>query len=214
MGSVIGAITGSNKAIKAQTAAANAATDVQERMYNQSREDLEPFRQAGLSSNNELLRLLGLSGDSSSQGYGSLAKGFALGDYIADPGYQFRQDQQQKGLDRAASARGNFYSGEALKDAAKYSGNLASEEYGNAYNRYNQDQNNLYNRLAGITNTGTNATNTGVQSNQVNASNIGSIYGNLSNAQGAAATSNANGLFGLLGLGAGVGTSLYANRNK
>jgi hypothetical protein len=77
------------------------------------------------------------------QDYGSLAKApyktvtpydkpapefkpFALSDFVASPDYQFRKDEGQKAIDRAGSARGNFYSGGALKEAAYFGSNLAS----------------------------------------------------------------------------------------
>jgi len=66
-------------------------------------------------------------------------KPFALSDFIASPDYEFRKAEGQKAIDRAGSARGNFYSGGALKEAADFGSNLAASEYGDAYNRYNQD---------------------------------------------------------------------------
>ena len=91
--------------------------------------------------------------------YGSLMKDFSMADFQADPGYQWRLDQGQKALERSAAARGGLLSGAAVKAAADYGQNQASAEYGNAYNRYNNDQSQKYNRLAGISGTGQTAVN-------------------------------------------------------
>lgn len=124
--------------------------------------------------------------------YGKLTKNFTLDDYIADPGYQFRLDEGNKALERAQSRRGNFYSGAALKEADKYNSGMASQEYGSAYDRFNNDNNTLYNRLAGISNTGLGAVNSGVASGQTVANNTSDIYGQLGSFNAAAATQNQN----------------------
>lgn len=90
---------------------------------------------------------------------GALAKPFGMADFTADPGYQFRQDEQAKALTRAGQAQGGLGSGKYLKDAMKYSGNLAAGEYGNAFSRFTTNQNNLFSRLSGIAGIGQGATN-------------------------------------------------------
>jgi len=86
--------------------------------------------------------------------YGWLLDRFSMDDFEADPGYQFRLDQGNKALQNAAAATGNLNSGRALKDAIGYNSGMASQEYGNAYNRFNNDQTNQFNRLATITGIG------------------------------------------------------------
>ena len=60
---------------------------------------------------------------------------FTAKDYQADPGYAFRLSEGQRALERTAAARGGLISGTALKAASRYSGDLASQEYENAYQR-------------------------------------------------------------------------------
>lgn len=91
--------------------------------------------------------------------FGSLMKSFSMQDFEADPGYAFRRSEGLKGVESGAAARGSLLSGSALKAIQKYGQDLASQEYGNAYGRFNADQTNKYNRLAGIVNTGQGATN-------------------------------------------------------
>lgn len=70
---------------------------------------------------------------------------FSLTDFNADPGYAFRQSEQEKALQRAASAGGLLGSGSYLKDAMSQSGGLASQEFGNAFGRF---QTNRLNKLS------------------------------------------------------------------
>jgi len=82
-----------------------------------------------------------------------------------DPGYAFRLSEGQKAVERSAAARGLTMSGGTLKDLTTYEQGLASSEYGNAFARYTQQQQQLYNQLMGVTTLGANATSTGINSN-------------------------------------------------
>lgn len=61
---------------------------------------------------------------------------FKLSDYFEDPGYKFRLSEGEKAINRAQAARGGFYSGAALKEAERFSQDLASQEFANTYGRY------------------------------------------------------------------------------
>lgn len=52
-----------------------------------------------------------------------------------DPGYQFRLEQGQKGVERSAAARGMARTGNSLVDLTKYSQGFASDEFGKAFDR-------------------------------------------------------------------------------
>ena len=165
-GSILGGLFGSSaakKAAKAQLQAAREAMALQERMFNQQVALQEPFRQAGITTQNELLRQMGLSGDAESAGYGNLLRDFAAQDFQQDPGYAFRMSDGLKALDRQAAARGGLISGAALKASQRYGQDLASQEYQNAYNRYNQNRSLRYNMLTGQQAVGQNATNAQTQ---------------------------------------------------
>lgn len=91
--------------------------------------------------------------------FGSLARNFSMADYEADPGYAFRQQQGQQQIDRQAAARGGLISGAALKATQRFGQDLASQEYGNAYNRFQSNQSNQFNRLASLAGVGQTANN-------------------------------------------------------
>jgi hypothetical protein len=199
-GSVGGALISGNaakKAAKSQGKAADAATaaqermsqkslDLQEKMFNKQIELQAPFRENGLSANNRIAALLGLPSTSLNAGddrIGSLMKPFSQSDFQTDPGYQFRMGEGQKAVENSAASRGGALSGAALKAITKYGQDFASNEYTNAYNRYNNNQTNQFNRLSSLAGGGQQASNQlgNAAGNYANAG--ASIYGNLGNAQ-------------------------------
>lgn len=56
--------------------------------------------------------------------------------FTADPSYAFRQAEGQKALERGAAARGKLLSGQQFKGLEDYNSNLASQEYGNWFQRW------------------------------------------------------------------------------
>lgn len=149
LGPIVGSIISggaSSKAADAQIEAGNAANATQLAMFNQNRADLAPWREAGV---NALARL-----QTGLQPGGELYKPFGASDFQADPGYDFRLSEGLKALQRSAAARGGLLSGSMLKGINRYSQDYASNEYSNAYNRYNQNQSNQFNRLASVSGLG------------------------------------------------------------
>lgn len=156
-----------------------------EKMFNRQVELQEPFRQSGVAAQNRMLDLLGLSPNRGAAGYGSLAKNFGMSDFQADPSYAFRMTEGLKALDRQAAARGGLISGGALKAAQNYGQDLASQEYQNAYNRYQTNRTNLLNPLQSLAGAGQTSANT--------IGNAAAGYGSEgSNALGGAGTAQAN----------------------
>jgi hypothetical protein len=84
----------------------------------------------------------------------SLMKNFTAADYQADPGYAFRLSEGLKTLQSNARARGGAVSGATMKGAINYAGDSASQEYQNAFNRFQagratqgQEYGNAFNRF-------------------------------------------------------------------
>lgn len=124
-----------SKAAKAQQQAADQAANVQREIFQKQTELQEPFRQAGITSQNELMRLLGIGGDQTAADYGMLTRQFGEQDLQMDPGYGFRLREGEKALERMQAARGNLLSGGAIKAGQRFGQDLASQEYMNAFNR-------------------------------------------------------------------------------
>ena len=70
-------------------------------------------------------------------GYQALNKKFEFDteDLLKDPGYQFRLDEGAKAIERKGASRGMLQSGRTLQSLSNFSQGLASQEYGNAYDR-------------------------------------------------------------------------------
>jgi hypothetical protein len=179
-GSVLGANAAQNAA-DAQTAAANAAIAQQQKNFETISAQQAPYRAAGYNTLNEIAKLS--SGQTPTYDYmgnivkdadgkpvmqtgsGYFTKQFTPEDFSAgmDPGYAFRLQQGQMANQRAANVGGGALSGNTLKGLQDYTQGLASQEYGNAFNRFQTQRQNIYNTLAsiaGIGQTGQTATNT------------------------------------------------------
>ena len=142
--------TSSREAALIQAAAAEQALRLQKQLADEQVLRNAPTVQAGDTARNRMLDLIGLSGRTGAAGYGSanqpfsmagfdpnsLMRNFGAADFQTDPGYNFRLSEGLKALDRQAAARGGMMSGAALKAAGRFGGDLASQEYGNAFNRF------------------------------------------------------------------------------
>lgn len=133
----IAQIWSADRAADAQTDAANSANATLAQMYEQQRADNAPWREAGAKA-------IGQMGDA------DYMRDFTMGDFQADPGYAFRMAEGAKALERSAAARGGLLSGGAAKAMERYSQGVASDEFNNAYNRFNADRDRRFNRLASI----------------------------------------------------------------
>jgi hypothetical protein len=148
------------KAAKIQAAAAREGIAAQKEMFERQVALQEPFRQAGITSQNQLMTLLGLKGgDEASGEYGSASKAFGMDQFNADPGYAFRLSEGMKALERSAAARGGLLSGQTLKGINRFGQDMGSQEYQNAFNRYQVERNARLNPLQSLMGAGQTATN-------------------------------------------------------
>jgi hypothetical protein len=125
--SVVGS-RASSKAANVQAAAADRAAEGQERMFERQVELSEPWRKAGM---NALAKLEPLATEYTP---------FGMQQFQADPGYAFRMSEGMKGLERSAAARGGLLSGATLKGIQRFGQDLGSQEYMNAFNRYQTER--------------------------------------------------------------------------
>lgn len=113
-------------AADAQLQATREATALQKQMYEEGVARRKVYGDIGLEFTNRLAGML--------RGGPEAAQQFLQ----MDPGYGFRISEGMKALDRQAAARGGLISGGALKAAQRYGQDVASQEFGNAFNRYGQ----------------------------------------------------------------------------
>ena len=119
--------------------------------------------------------------------------------FSKDPGYGFRLSEGQKALDRQAAARGGLISGSALKAAQRYGQDMGSQEYMNAFNRYQIERNAQLNPLQSLANVGQTTANQLGQYGAANAANIGNLMTGGAAARGAGQVGAANAVTGGLG---------------
>ena len=119
-----------------------------------------PFREAGLTSQNRLMDYMGLGKDPNAEGFGKYSRDFDESDFQADPGYRFRLKEGLKELDRKAAMHGGSLGGNALRAGQEYGQNMASNEYQNAFNRYQINRSNQLQPLQSLMGAGQTASNT------------------------------------------------------
>ena len=116
-----------------------------------------------------------------------------------DPGYQFRLKEGMQGLERSSAARGNLLSGGTLKGIQRYGQDMASQEFTNAFNRYQAERSgtlNPYQSMAGMgQSVAAQVGNTGMNY----ANQVGETYQNAANARASGYVGGANAIGGTIG---------------
>lgn len=160
--------------------------------------------------------------------YGSFTQPFDIHAFLSylDPGYGFQKQQGEQAVLNSAAAGSGALSGAAMKDLLSFNEGLAATGYQNAFDRYQTQQNNIFQRLYSIAGLGQNAAaNVGNQGTQL-AGNAGQMYSNAGSAAGAGIVGAGNALGGGLtdywllshpelfgGAGGGSGGGTYGGSN-
>jgi len=137
------------------------------------------------------------SGDVNDPNFGKYATAEYTPEMFAkgiDPGYQFRLKEGMQGLERSAAARGGLLSGGTLKGIQRYGQDMASQEYQNAFNRYQAERTgtlNPYQSLAGV---GQSTANTLGTMGMNYANQVGELYQGGANARASGYVGGANAL--------------------
>ena len=157
--SLIGA-SASKSAASTQAAAADRSADVQREMFERQVELSEPWRKAGEQALNKLIPLTDY-------------QQFGMQQFQADPGYGFRMSEGMKALERSAAARGGLLSGATLKGIQRFGQDLGSQEYMNAFNRYQTERAARLQPLQSLAGVGQTTAQQLGQAGQTMASNVG-----------------------------------------
>lgn len=175
-------------AASTQADAANRAADLQYKQWQESVALQEPWRKAGEQALNKLIPLTDYTK-------------FGMSQFQQDPGYQFRLSEGLKALDRQAAARGGLISGAALKAAGRYGQDYASNEYQNAFNRYQTERAAQLQPLQSLAGVGQTTAQTLGQAGQTMAQNVGDIQQSAAAARASGYVGQANALTGALNTG-------------
>jgi hypothetical protein len=177
-------------AARTQADAAGAAAANERAMYEQSREDLGPYRETGYTALKDIERMKPF-----------LTAQFGPDQFsqYLDPSMAFRQRIGTQATERMANVGGGALSGNTLRALTDYGQNLASTEYGNAFGRFQTERSNIYNTLANIAGMGQGAVNTGVNAGTNFASQLTGLTTGSAAAQAAGTVGSANAYSGALG---------------
>jgi hypothetical protein len=192
--SLVGAKASSSAASK-QADAANRATDVQNAQYEQTRQDQMPWLEAGKTALNKLIPLTDY-------------QKFDMSKFEADPGYGFRLDEGMKALERSAAARGGLLSGATGKNLLRYGQQMGSQEYQNAFNRYQAERAAQLQPLQSLAGVGQSAANTLGTTGANYANSVGNLMTSGAAAQAAGQVGTAN------AINSGLGTYLNYNQGN
>lgn len=116
-----------------------------------------------------------------------------------DPGYQFRLSEGMKALESSASARGNLLSGGTLKGIQRYGQDMASQEYQNAFNRYQAERAGTLNPLQSLAGVGQSTANTLGTMGMNYANQAGEAYQGGANARASGYVGQANAIGNTIG---------------
>jgi len=151
------------KAAETTGAASDRAVALQQRAYDENVARQQPFYQAGVNALPELVNA-------------SRYQNFGMNQFTADPGYAFRLSEGQKALERSAAARGGLLSGGTGKALQRFGQDYGSQEYTNAFNRYQTERAARLNPLQSLTGMAQTTANTLGTVGQNMAGNIGNVY--------------------------------------
>lgn len=133
------------KMVRSLTDANNQSLALQSRMFDQTQSNLSPFVLSGKAANSRLAALLGLDGSANMQS-----------ELESSPGYQFRLQQGQKNINQSLGARGQLFSGQALKAAQEFGQGLADQTYNDRVQQLMEQANSGQNAASGLGATGAN----------------------------------------------------------
>jgi hypothetical protein len=186
-GAVVGsALIGSNassQAASTQAAASDRAAELQNQQYQQNVQRQQPFYQAGVNALPELVNA-------------SKYTNFGMDQFKADPGYAFRLSEGQKALERSAAARGGLLSGGTGKALTRFGQEMGSQEYTNAFNRYQAERQARLGPLQSLTGMGQTTAQQIGTAGQTMASNVGEAIGSGAAARASGYVGGANALTG------------------
>ena len=139
--------------------------------------------------------------------FGSAARPFSMEAFQQDPGYSFRLGEGLKALERSAAARGGLLSGGTGKALQRYGQEAASQEYGNAFNRFYTERQNLLNPLLSLSGRGQTASSElGQQAGQFGQAGANQL-GQIGNVMAAGTVGSTNAINQAIG----QGVSIYNN---
>lgn len=195
-----------DRAAELQRETAREQLALQQRMYEEGVARQRPFYETGVNALNKLAAA-------------SEYTPFGMAQFQADPGYAFRLSEGQKALERSAAARGGLLSGATGKALTRYGQEMGSQEYTNAFNRYQAERQARLGPLQSLAGVGQTTAQQMGAAGQGYAGAAGNIMGNMASnvgeAMGAGAQARASGYMGMANaIGGGLNQYLNYSQNQ
>ncbi len=150
-----------NNATDAQVEASEDSIKEQRRQFDLTREDFQPFRDAGYNA---------LAGYNYELGMGEKPSGYS--GFEQSPGYLYQLEQGNQAIANSSAARGMRLSGDTMLDFQEHAMGLANQDYGNYLGRF-----------AGLVDVGSGSTSAVASYGANTANNISNAYSNIGTAQ-------------------------------
>ena len=183
VGSTLVGAYSANRAAQTQAGAMDRSADLQYRQYQEDVARQKPFYDVGVNALPELVEA-------------SKYQPFTMDKFQADPGYAFRLSEGTKALERSAAARGGLLSGGTGKALTRFGQEMGSQEYTNAFNRYQAERTARLQPLQAMTGMGQSTAQQIGQQGQQMASNVGNAIGSSAAARASGYVGAANALTG------------------
>jgi hypothetical protein len=184
----------SKGAAQTQADAARYSADQQAAATAQQIAVAEPWRNKGEIALNQLSTM--------SQPGGELMQEFNPATASTmDPGYAFRFNEGMKALNASAAARGGLISGNALRSSIGFGQDMGSQEYTNAFNRYQINRANKMDPLKFLSGQGQAAAAGQASSIGAGATNTANLMTGAANATAAGQIGSANAYTNAIGQG-------------
>lgn len=222
-GSLFGGLFGGNASSKASAQYQKSLLDAENWMKGQEQQGLsnyQPYLQGGQQASGMLSQMLGTPGQGLLTPWDQKFQAPTAEEASKTPGYQFQLQQGENALQKSAAASGGLLSGGTLAGMNQYAQGLASSNYQNtfnnaltqyqsAYNTFQNNQNNTYQRLMGMSGQGLSAA--GGAGNLISGigGDIASLMGQRGAAQAGGTMGSANSILGMIpGLTGGLSQML------
>lgn len=147
---------------------------------------------------------------------GSLLRKFSQSDMEADPVYQsglkFGADQGRDAINARATSGGMYDSGATLKALTRFGNDYGSTKANESFNRYNTQNDSIFNKLSGVSGTGQVATGQVAAAGANMANNVGASLEGAGNARAAGIVGGANAWGGAINNVAGAMNNYQSNQ--
>ena len=181
---------GSQSAAGAEESAANSAEQTSANEFGIINQENAPYRNAADSALNTI---------NNDQAY--FNQPFTMQQFQQSPGYQFQLEQGENAINNAAAARGVAGGTANLENLNNYAQGSANTDYQNAFNNYQAQQSNIFNRLSTVAGLGSAANSTVAQAGSVASTNQANAAIGAGNAAAAGYVGGANAVSGAIGTG-------------